>query len=52
VNEQFVRRLFRPGRVGEFQWVRILAKDTKDAGVLGANLARSLTNRVTLRHAA
>jgi len=52
VNAQFVRRLFRPGRVGHFESVKILAKDTKDTGVYGANLARALANRATMALAA
>lgn len=52
VNEQFVRRLFRPGSKGGFQQVKILASGTLDENVMGANLARALLNRRTLRHAA
>lgn len=52
VNAQYVRRLFRPGRVGDYELVKILANDTLDAGVYGANLARSLANRTTMRLAA
>lgn len=52
LNEQFVRRLFRPGMRGDFQHVKIVAHDTLDENVLGANLARAIANRRTLRHAA
>lgn len=52
LNEQFVRRLFRPGSKGGFQHVKIVAKDTLDENVLGANLQRALLNRATLRRAA
>jgi SNF2 family DNA or RNA helicase len=52
INEQFVRRLFRPGRKGDFQHVKLIANETLDENVLGANLARAVRNRQTLRAAA
>lgn len=51
-NEQFVRRLFRPGRVGNFEHIKLIARGTKDEDVYGANLALALKNRSTLRLAA
>lgn len=55
VNEQFVRRLFRPGRTeanGGFQQVKIQARETKDVGVYRSNKLRAFSNKNTLRLAA
>lgn len=52
INEQFVRRLFRPGMRGDFQHVKVVGRETLDENVLGANLQRAILNRHTLRAAA
>ncbi len=52
INAQFARRLFRPGRVGNFEAIKLIARNTLDEKILGANLARAIGNRSTLRKVA
>lgn len=48
LNEQFVRRLFRPGRVGNFEQVKIIARNTWDDEVHRGNVLKSASMRKTL----
>lgn len=51
-NTQSLARFFRPGRVGEFEHVKILARDTHDMGVYGQLVQLDQSMQTTMRHAA